>query len=56
MDAAGGMMFSGCPSVCACVRTSVHPVESFPTDLPSTSGFYYALNSDVRINYSMFDY
>jgi len=35
IDGALGIMFSGCPFVCACVR-----VEVFPTNLPSTCSFW----------------
>jgi len=36
-DVAGGIMFSGCPSACACVRRPVWRTSAFPIGLPSTS-------------------
>jgi len=36
-------MFSGCPSVCACVYNYVAGRGHSPTGLPSTSGFNFSL-------------
>ena len=40
IDGAGYIMFSGCPSVCACVLACVPRLRHSPTGLPSNSSYF----------------